>query len=158
MINKRQNEIGTRWTKSHKTTLTGHDDYANDSADSGCTFSRSTSAAMVPRLRSGSDNYFIARAGYGIYTKAVYEAAYTCTKKTMNFTATKNRVIVHHDSLWPAAFAGIRPKNGRESQMSDFAIKASAKHYPRPRCYKAGTERQSSMISHARCVAPRQTQ
>jgi hypothetical protein len=56
MMNKRQNEIGTRWTKFHKQTLTGPDDYANDSADSGCTFSRSTGAAMVPRLRSGSDD------------------------------------------------------------------------------------------------------
>ena len=81
MMNKRQSEIATRWTKSHKTTLTGHDDYANDSADSGCTFSRSTSAAMVPRLRSGSDDYFIARAGYGVYTKAVYEAVYTHVRR-----------------------------------------------------------------------------
>jgi hypothetical protein len=65
-----------------------------------------------------------------IYTKPVYEAVYACAKKVMNFTATKNRVIVHHDLLWPAAVAGIRPKNGRHSQMSDFAVKASAKAIP----------------------------
>ena len=47
MMNKRQSEIGTRWTKSHKTALTGHDGYANDSADSGCTFSRSTASAAM---------------------------------------------------------------------------------------------------------------
>jgi hypothetical protein len=63
---------------------------------------------MVPRLRSGCDEYFIARAGYGVYTKAVYAAIYGCAKKAMCFTATKNRVIVHHDLLWPAAVAGIR--------------------------------------------------
>ena len=85
---------------------------------------------MVPRLRSGSDDYFIARAGYGVYTKAVYEAVYTCAKKAMKFTATKNRVIAQHDLLWPAAVAGIRAKNSRHSQMSDFAIKASAKALP----------------------------
>jgi len=86
---------------------------------------------MVPRLRSGSDDHFIARAGYGVYTKAVYEAVYTCAKmKAMKFTATRNRVIAQHDLLWPAAVAGIRMKNGRHSQMSDFAIKASAKALP----------------------------
>jgi hypothetical protein len=119
MINKRQNEIGTRWTKSHKLTLTGHDGYANDSADSGCTFSRSTRAAMVPRLRSGSGDYFIARAGHGVYTKAVYKAVYTCAKKAMNFTATKNRVIVHHDLLWPAASSCSRNQAKKRKTKSD---------------------------------------
>jgi hypothetical protein len=137
MTNKRQSEIGTRWTKSHKTTPTGHDGYANDSADSGCTFSRSTSAAMVPRLRSGSDDYFIARTGYGVYTKAVFKAVCTCAKNAMKFTATKNGVIVQHDILWPAAVAGIRLKNGRHSQMCDFAIKASAKALPTPKMLRS---------------------
>jgi hypothetical protein len=85
---------------------------------------------MVPRLRSGCDEYFIARAGYGVYTKAVYAAIYVCAKKAMSFTATKSRVIVHHDLLWPAAAARIRSKNGRNSQMIDFAIKTSAKALP----------------------------
>jgi hypothetical protein len=39
------------------------------------------------------------------------------------FTATKNRVIVHHDLLWPAAAAGFRSKNGRNSQMSVHFIR-----------------------------------
>ena len=54
----------------------------------------------------------------------------TCAKKATKFTATKNRVIVHHDSLWPAAVAGIREKHGRHCQMGDFAIKASANSLP----------------------------
>jgi hypothetical protein len=44
---------------------------------------------MVPRLRSGCDEYFIARAKYGVYTKAVYAAIYVCAKKAMSFTASR---------------------------------------------------------------------
>ena len=124
----------------------------------GCTYSRSTCAAMVPRLRSGCDEYFIARAGYGVYTKAVYAAIYGCAKKAMCFTATKNRVIVHHDLLWPAAVAGIRSKNGRNSLMSDFAIKTSAKSLPTSKMLRRRHGgRQSSMISHAHYLVPQQT-
>ena len=113
---------------------------------------------MVPRLRSGCDDYFIARAGYGVYTKAVYEAVYTCAKKAMKFTATKNRVIAQHDLLWPAAVAGIRAKNGRHSQMNDFAIKASANALPTSKMlqHRYG-DTIIEMTSHARYVAPRRT-
>jgi hypothetical protein len=54
---------------------------------------------MVPRLRSGCDEYFVACAGHGVYTKSVYAAVYGCAKKATCFTTTLNRVIVHHDLL-----------------------------------------------------------
>jgi hypothetical protein len=113
---------------------------------------------MVPRLRSGCDAYFIARAGSGVYTKSVYAAIYGCAKKSMCFTATKNRVIVHHDLLWPAAVAGIRSENGRNSLMSDFAIKTSAKALATSNMLRRRHgETISSMRSHAHYVVPQQT-
>jgi hypothetical protein len=127
-IAKRAHEMHTRWTKSHKEKLVTPDDYTNDSADQGCTYSRETGAATIPRLRSGCDAFFMSREGYGIYTKSPYDVVLESATKEALKGASVNRLIVHQEQIWPVTVASLQSKS--KNRKADFMIKATAKALP----------------------------
>jgi hypothetical protein len=127
-IANREHNISTQWCKSHKTTLESSADYTNDSADQGCTYSRQTSQPTVPRLRSGCDDFFLSRDGYGIFDKPVYEEIYRhCTATAANSRST-NRLLVNYQTVWTATVEAVRGL--KNTKLGDFAIKVTANALP----------------------------
>lgn len=129
----RQYIPSTRWCKSHKALLVTDDDWVNDSADRGATASYTARKKVIPRLRSGADDFFVCRRGYGVYSGSIFNACYqSCLQSSIAHISanSKNRVIVHAADMWPAAMAAVRSKSSNTSRYGDLAVKASAKQLP----------------------------
>jgi hypothetical protein len=82
---------------------------------------------MIPKLRSGCDEFFLSEDGYGIFDGSVYDKVYdTCIMN--DTTATSNALLSNYHTTWPATIEKIRGLSN--SRLGDFATKGTARALP----------------------------